>query len=130
MLDRPKPSSMPGTRVSGVAELVCDHCRARENCARKWLTGRHETALVRDAISSQRTGWVHEDVIRARVSRGIEPQRELIARRNVHVQLGESGMAQEFGRIEPCLLGQLPGGRKHKTLIVGLKIARCKGPSA
>jgi hypothetical protein len=33
MVERPKPSMMPGIVVKGELELLSDHCRSRENCA-------------------------------------------------------------------------------------------------
>src|SRR5436190_23786873 len=46
MVDQPKPSIIPGIRVSGKFELLSDHCRSREYCNRKWLIRRQERALV------------------------------------------------------------------------------------
>src|SRR5947209_15899228 len=51
MVDLPKPSRIPGIRVSGELALVSDHCRSRENCARRWLIIFHESELVSDAFT-------------------------------------------------------------------------------
>ena len=32
-------------------ELLSDHCRSRENCARRWLTNFKESVLVSDALA-------------------------------------------------------------------------------
>src|SRR6266496_1368092 len=47
----PKPSIIPGIRVSGEFELLSDHCRSREYCNRKWLIRRQERALVSDPVA-------------------------------------------------------------------------------
>ena len=51
MVDRPKPSIIPGIRVSGKLELLSDHCMSREYCRRRWLISRQERALVSDAVA-------------------------------------------------------------------------------
>src|SRR5437764_10535197 len=51
IVDRPKPSVIPGIRVSGEFELLSDHCKSREYCTRRWLIRRNERALVNDAAT-------------------------------------------------------------------------------
>src|SRR5579864_6840347 len=50
IVERPMPSSIVGIRVNGASELLCDHCKSRENCARKLLIHFREIALVSDAV--------------------------------------------------------------------------------
>ena len=44
-------------------------------------------------------------------------------------QLGEPGIAKQLGRIEPRLLRQLRGAGKHQSLVIGLIVTGCGGPS-
>src|SRR6266566_3601980 len=104
IVDRPKPSRMPGMRVSGELELLCDHCRSRETWARRWLTILHETALVSDAVAvsvaacsiplSEMPYVVEENIVFSRVTRRVHPYREQVVGGNVHVNLGKSSIAQ------------------------------------
>ena len=85
-------------------------------------------SVVGDAVSCDRAGGIEEDIVRPRISRGIDPQRELVSRRESDVELREPGIAKQLGRIEPRLLRQLRGAGKHQGLVIGLIVTGCGGP--
>src|SRR5260370_41126549 len=51
MVVRAKPSKMPGTRVRGALELLCDDCKSRENWDGRWLASRTEMVQVKEVIA-------------------------------------------------------------------------------
>ena len=129
---------MVGIFTSTSLVLLKDCWRSRENWARKWLIQRGGEArgqrerrgfggddflpVVADGIVGDGTGGIEEDVVRSPVTRGVQAQRELMAGREIDVELGVGRVADLRGGIFSGKRGELGGGGEDQGLIGGLVI--------